>query len=91
LQRSEEEKGEKPPTSLFFSFGGEKMGLEKLDKIIEILSDEEEHTEEELRQATQLSEETLRVAVDFLIKYKFIVRSERGLKITEVGKELLRL
>ena len=67
------------------------MGLEKLDKIIEILSDEEEHTEEELRQATQLSEETLRVAVDFLIKYKFIVRSERGLKITEVGKELLRL
>jgi len=45
LQRSEEEKGEKPPTSLFFSFGGEKMGLEKLDKIIEILSDEEEHTQ----------------------------------------------
>ena len=67
------------------------MGLEKLDKIIEILADEKEHTEEELRQATQLSEETLRVAVDFLIKYKLIVRSERGLKITEVGKELLRL
>jgi len=68
------------------------MGLEKLDKIIEILSDEEEHTEEELRQATQLSEETLRVAVEFLVKYEFIVRCEEGkLRITEAGKELLRL
>ena len=68
------------------------MGLEKLDKIIEILSDEKEHTEEELRQATQLSEETLRVAVEFLVRYKFIARSEEGkLRITEAGKELLRL
>jgi len=68
------------------------MGLEKLDKIIEILSDEKEHTEEELRQATQLSEETLRVAIDFLVKYEFIAGSEEGkLKITEAGKELLRL
>jgi len=68
------------------------MGLEKLDKIIEILSDEKEHTEEELRQATQLSEETFRVAIDFLVKNEFIARSEEGkLKITEAGKELLRL
>jgi len=68
------------------------MGLEKLDKIIEILSDEKEHTEEELRQATQLSEETLRVAVEFLVRYKFIARGSEGkLRITEVGKELLRL
>jgi len=68
------------------------MGLEKLDKIIEILSDEKEHTEEELRQATQLSEETLRLAVDFLVKNKFIARSGGGkLQITEAGKELLRL
>jgi len=68
------------------------MGLEKLDKIIEILSDEEEHTEEELRQATQLSEETLRLAVEFLVRYKFIARSEEGkLRITEAGKEMLRL
>ena len=68
------------------------MGLEKLDKIIEILSDEEEHTEEELRQATQLSEETLRVAVKFLVRYEFIARGSEGkLRITEAGKELLRL
>ena len=68
------------------------MGLEKLDKIIEILSDEKEHTEEELRQATQLSEETLRLAIDFLVKNEFIARGEEGkLKITEAGKELLRL
>ena len=68
------------------------MGLEKLDKIIEILSDEKEHTEEELRQATQLSEETLRVAVEFLVRYKFIARDSEGkLRITEVGKEMLRL
>jgi len=68
------------------------MGLEKLDKIIEILADEKEHTEEELRQATQLSEETLRVAVEFLVRYKFIARDEQGkLKITEAGEELLRL
>jgi len=68
------------------------MGLEKLDKIIEILSDEKEHTEEELREATQLSEETLRLAVEFLVRYKFIARSVEGkLKITEAGKELLRL
>jgi len=68
------------------------MGLEKLDKIIEILSDEKEHTEEELRQATQLSEETLRVAVEFLVRYKFIARDSEGkLRITEAGKELLRL
>ncbi|RLF37924.1 MAG: hypothetical protein DRN03_01120 [Thermoplasmata archaeon] len=68
------------------------MGLEKLDKIIEILSDEKEHTEEELRQATQLSEETLRVAVEFLVRYKFIARDSEGkLRITEAGKGLLRL
>ena len=68
------------------------MGLEKLDKIIEILSDEKEHTEEELRQATELSEETLRVAVEFLVRYKFIARDSEGkLRITEAGKELLRL
>ena len=69
------------------------MGLEKLDKIIEILSDEKEHTEEELRQATQLSEETLRLAIEFLVRYKFIARdSEEGkLRITEAGKEMLRL
>ena len=68
------------------------MGLEKLDKIIEILSDEKEHTEEELRRATQLSEETFRVAIDFLVKYEFIARDSEGkLRITETGKELLRL
>jgi len=67
------------------------MGLEKLDKIIEILGDEKEHTEEELRQATQLSEETLRVAIDFLVKYEFIARKDGKLQITEAGKELLRL
>jgi len=68
------------------------MGLEKLDKIIEILSDEKEHTEEELRQATQLSEETPRLAVEFLVRHKFIARSEEGkLRITEAGKEMLRL
>jgi len=67
------------------------MGLEKLDKIIEILADEKGHTEEELRQATQLSEETLRAAVEFLVRYKFIVRKDGKLQITEAGKELLRL
>jgi len=68
------------------------MGLEKLDKIIEILSDEKEHTEEELQEATQLSGEIFRLAVDFLVKNKFIARSEEGkLRITEAGKELLRL
>jgi biotin operon repressor len=49
--------------------------------ILELLEDGEWHSSEEIRQKTKLSRRDFKKALEFLIKYEFLIVDERGERV----------
>lgn len=64
--------------------------LEKLDKVLELLA-ERERTFEELKAKTSLSDETLRLVINFFVAYDFATKDNDRIRITDSGRKLLEL
>jgi len=64
--------------------------LEKLDRVLELLS-ERERTLKELKAETPLSEETLNLVIDFFVAHDFAAREDNRIRLTDSGRKLLEL
>ena len=64
--------------------------LEKLDRVLELLS-ERERTLKELKAETSLSDETLNLVIDFFVAYDFASRDNNRIRITDSGRKFLEL
>jgi len=63
--------------------------IDIIDKIIELLTNQEEHTEVEIKEKLDIEEEKLRKILNFLKKYKFISYLGNGrIKISPEIKSL---
>jgi len=64
--------------------------LEKLDRVLELLS-ERERTLKELKAETSLSDETLNLVIDFFVAHDFAAREDNHIRLTDRGRKFLEL
>ena len=64
--------------------------LEKLDRVLELLS-ERERTLEELKAKTSLSDETLNLVIDFFVAHDFAAKDNNRIRLTDSGRKFLEL
>jgi len=66
------------------------MSLEEVDRMLELLA-KKQRTVKELSEILSLSEETIKLVVDFLCKYGFAERSDGMISLTPEGRKFLEL
>lgn len=71
--------------------GGAGIGMNALNRILELLQDAQPHSFDELKAQISLSTEKLALLLDFLAEFKFIALLDAEARITPLGLSFLEL
>lgn len=72
-------------------FDGAGIGMNALNRILELLQDAQPHSLDELQAQIPLSTEKLALVLDFLAEFKFIALLDTEARITPLGLSFLEL